>query len=165
MARAETVTLQQGLKGYTGCTTRTLVDGQPLRQADDGLFHLRGAKRQLQVRFELPKALAAKKLARARLWLFLPQARNANTYTEIFCHEVTTAGRQPAIDEWTDYDNGRRPGAVDSVELFAPGGRGWKHFPYLPLGVPKGGKWIAFNVTPLAERWIEEPTCNHGVML
>jgi hypothetical protein len=164
-ARAETVILQSGLDKYTGCTTRTIEHLRPATSPDDGTFALRGSQRSLQVKFALPADLADKRLARARLFVFLPEARNPNTFLEIFCHEVISGGRQPAIDEVTDYDNGRRAGAVDSVELFAPPGDGWPNFPFLPRGLPEGGKWISFNVTPLAERWLKDPSSNHGVLL
>ena len=166
VARAATVTLQQGADGYSGCSTKTLWGPQakkPAREAD--ILYLRGAHNCFAVKFELPGKLAGRKLARARLGLFLPSAQKPNMFTEIFCHEITAGGEKPAIDEKTDYDNGRRAGAVDSVELFAPGGRGWNHQPWLPLGIPEGGKWIEFNVTPLVERWMKDSTSNHGVML
>jgi len=113
----------------------------------------------------MPRLHKDKRLARARLGLFLPKARNPNTYTEIFAHEITAPGAKPAIDEQTDYENGRRPDAVDSVELHALSGQGRHDFPYLPQGVPEGGKWIEFNVTPLVEKWIKNPAAHHGVLL
>lgn len=164
----EVVTLQQGVDDYAGCTTRVIQNLQPATGtpgADQGIFPLLGSARDLQIKFELPAELVNKRLARARLFVFLPAAYDMNTFLEIFCHEVTTAGRQPGIDEATDYDNGRRPGAVDSVELFAPPHEGWPDFPFLPRGVPTEGKWIAFNITPLAERWLKNPAANHGVLL
>ena len=160
-AGAETVTLQQGAGGYTGCTTKTLL-GKGQRPPAAGIFPLRGSKNRLHVRFEIAPELAKRRLARARLGLFLPAAKKPNFFTEIFCHEVNAAGEP---DEKTDYDNGRRPGAVDSVELFAPPHKGWQHFPWLPLGVGDGGEWIEFNVTALVEKWLADPKTNHGVML
>ena len=164
-ALAETVTLQQGADEYAGCAAETLWGADVAEVDDYSLLYLRGAHNCFRVRFEIPADLADKTLARAQLRLFLPEARTPNTFTEIFCHEITTPGEQISVDEQTDYDNGRRPGAVDSVELFAPPGPGWKHFPYLPLGVPEGGKWIEFNITQLVEKWINDPTANHGVLL
>ena len=111
-AGAETVALQQGVGGYAGCTTRTIGPGDP--KAGRGIFPLRGSRNRLHVRFELPQGLSKRKLARARLGVFLPSARKPNVFTEIFCHEVTAAGEAPAVDEQTDYDNGRRPGAGGS---------------------------------------------------
>ncbi|MEK7406576.1 MAG: hypothetical protein AAB225_15850, partial [Acidobacteriota bacterium] len=162
-AWAETVTLQQGAANYNGCTTRTMVETRPSDVPDDGLFYLRGSLNSLHLRFELPKREGA--LARARLMVFLPSARRPNKFTEIFCHEAISGGRQLSFDEVTDYDNGRRKGAVDSVELFAPPHEGWPDFPFLPLGVPEGGRWIEFNITPLVERWLSREAANHGVML
>ena len=163
-AQATTVTLQQGLHNYSGCTTRTITDlTHPSAEPDDGVFRLRGARNSLHIRFELPAE--KHRLARARLMVFLPSARNANRFTEIFCHDVIGGGQQPSMDEQTDYDNGRRRGAVDSVELFAPAHEGWPHFPFLPLGVPEGGRWLDFNVTPLAEKWLSGESENNGVML
>ena len=165
-AQADTIILQNGTDGYAGCTTRTLWGVDAAEKAEDSnILYLRGSHNRLSARFELPDHLAGRTLARARLYLFLPEARNPNTFTEIFCHEITGHGDPPTIDERTEYDNGRRTGAVDSVELFAPPGPGWKHFPYLPLGVPDGGAWIEFNVTPLVEKWLREPASNHGVLL
>ncbi len=161
----ETVTLQQGVADYTGCTTRTIQNLAPVKTDESGTFHLRGSQRDLQVQFELPADLADKRLARARLFVFLPEARKPNTFLEIFCHEVISGGRQPSIDEVSDYYNGRRVGAVDSVELFAPPHQGWPDFPFLTRGLPADGKWISFNITPLAERWLKDPSSNHGVLL
>ena len=162
---AETVILQPGFDDYAGCTTRTIENFQPARSGPDSTFALRGSQRDLQVKFILPEELASKRLARARLFVFLPEARKANTFLEIFCHEVIGGGRQPSIDEVTDYDNGRRAGAVDSVELFAPPGDGWPDFPFLARGLPEGGRWISFNITPLTEKWLKDPSSNHGVLL
>ncbi|MBM3239885.1 DUF4091 domain-containing protein [Candidatus Poribacteria bacterium] len=165
MTSADTVILQQGANGYTGCITETLW-GNVVAEVDDQRYlYLRGARNHCWIRFEIPDNLACKPLARAQLCLFLPEARNPNIFTEIFCHEVTAGGRLFIINKQTDYDNGRRAGAVDSVELFAPPGPNWKHFPYLPLSVPEGGRWIEFNITPLVEKWLKDPTTNHGVML
>ena len=161
-AGAETVTLQQGKSDYTGCATKTLL-GKGQRKPAEGVMPIRGSKNRLHLRFEIPAALARKKLARARLGVFLPDAKKPNVFTEIFCHGVVSG--EATLDEKTDYDNGRRPGAVDSVELFAPPHKGWQHFPWLDLGVPKGGKWIEFNVTPLAEKWLADPKANRGVTL
>ena len=154
-ASAETITLQQGADGYAGCTTETLWGADAAEMDEPGYLYLRGAHNRLLIGFEMPADLADRILARARLRLFLPEARNPNTFTEIFCHEVTTPGEQISVDEQTNYDNGRRLGAVDSVELFAPPGPGWKHFPYLPPGVPEGGTWREFNITQLVEKWTE----------
>ncbi len=165
LAAGVTETLQQGMKGYSGCITRTIVAGRPAKIEEKGILPLRGSKHGFHVRFEMPANLAGKTLARARLELFLPAARKPNAFTELFCHEVTAEGETLKLDEQTDFDNGRRPGAVDSVELFAPPHEGWQHYPWLPLGVPKGGKWIAFNITPLAEKWLKNPSANRGVVI
>lgn len=162
VALGETVTLQQGLNNYTGCSTRTMEGTRPLDAHDDGYFHLRGSRYNLHIKFDgLPQLTPV----RARLMLFLPSARNANRFTEIFCHAAITGGRELSYDEVTDYDNGRPRGAVDSVELFAPGHEGWPNFPFLPLGVPDGGRWIEFNITPLFENWLSGDEKNNGVML
>lgn len=166
-ASAETITLQQGVNGYTGCTAETIWGTDVAPAAEESHYlQLRGADNAFRVRFQIPDDLAHKTLARARLSVFLPEARTPSTFTEIFCHEIMADSPiPPAIDNQTDYGNGRRPGVVDSVELFAPPGTGWKHFPYLPLGVPEGGKWIEFNITPLIEKWLSDPDTNNGVML
>ena len=168
----EVVQLQQGKDGYAGCAARVIEGTGPSKDLKDStIFPLRGSRYALHVKFDLPAGLAQKKLTRARLAVFLPEARKPNYFTEIFCHEVMTSGRQPTWDELTDYNNGRRRGAVDSVELFAPPHEGWPSFPFLPLGVPPGGRWIEFNVTPLAEGWLKAQTdakgmiVNNGVIL
>ncbi|HUT34369.1 MAG TPA: glycoside hydrolase domain-containing protein [Planctomycetota bacterium] len=155
--------IQQGLDGYSGCTTATHWGKGTKPVEDASHLFLRGAHNRFRIRFELPKEMAGTRLARARLCLFLPKAEKPNFYTEIFCHEAD--GQVAAFDELTDYDNGRRLGAVDSVELFAPPHQGWNNFPWLPLGVPEGGKWIEFNITPLAEKWLKNPAANKGVVL
>lgn len=162
-AWAETLVLQQGIGGYAGCRARTIEETQPAGEPDSAHFPLRGARNSLHIRFELPSGRVG--LVRARLMVFLPSARNTNRFTEIFCHEAITGGRQVSFDEVADYGNGRRKGAVDSVELFAPGHDGWPDFPFLALGVPAGGRWIEFNITPLAEKWLRGDAENHGVML
>ena len=152
-AGAATVVLQQGLDGYSGCATSTHWGKATKDLPSPNFLYLRGADNRLFVRFELPKTLAPTRsvpLARARLCLFLPKAGKPNFYTEIFCHAAN--GTVSPFDELTDYDNGRRPGAVDSVELFALPHEGWRRFPWLPLGVPAGGTWVEFNVTPLVEK-------------
>jgi hypothetical protein len=162
----ESVILQQGADGYGGCSTKMLWGPKAARGAEQGeVLCLRGSHNRFLVKFELPKALAGRKLARARLGLFLPEARKMNVFTELFCHEITAEAAAPVVDEQTDYDNGRRPGAVDSVELFAPGGPAWRNQPWLPLGIAAGGQWIELNVTPLVEKWMKDPAANHGVVI
>jgi len=163
-AGAATVVLQQHLGDYRGSSGNTLW-GKGLSEVQDKqFFYLRGAHNRILLRFELPKELADKRLARARLCLFLPKAEKANFYTEILCHALCYG---PPFDvyENTDYSNGRPIGVVDSVELFAPPHEGWNHFPWLPLGIPEGGKWIEFNITPLVEVWLREPKRNDGLAL
>ncbi len=166
VAWAETITLQQGVNGYSGCTTRT-IRGEDAGEKPNSQpkLQLRGSRNQFEIRFALPKDLAGRQLARARLGLFLPEARKPNAFTELFCHEIVSAAGSEWMDTKTDYDNGRRAGAVDSAELFAPPGPGWGNFPWLERGVPEGGRWIKFNLTPLVEKWLKQPEANHGVMI
>ena len=164
-ALAATVTLQQGVDGYDGCKTSTIWGNTDGRLPEPTRLYLRGAQNFLIVHFKLPEGLRSRRLARARLHLFLPEARKANMFTEIFCHEMTRTLAEIPFDEKTDYGNGRRPGAVDSVELFAPPHKYWQPFPWLTLGVPEGGIWIDFNITPLVEKWLREPKSNRGVIL
>ena len=152
-ASGETIILQQGAGGYARCTTAPAQ------------LQIRGAKNKFEIRFELPRDIPAEKLARARLRVFLPEARKPNMFTEIFCHEIVRAEPGRIVDLQTKYDNGRRAGAVDSVELFAPPHKYWQPYPWLPLGLPRGGRWIEFNVTPLVAKWLAEPAANRGVML
>ena len=163
MASADSVTLQQGAAGYAGCSARVVGPGG--EESPKAVLPLRGSKSQFHIRFELPADLAGKKLARARMGLFLPEARKPNVFTEILCGEVIGGTQAPVGDDKTDYDNGRPAGAVDSVELFAPKGPGWGDYPWLKQGIPAGGEWIEFNVTALAEKWLKDPSANHGVLI
>lgn len=161
-AKAETVVLQQGRDGYTGCRTQTLApEGKPAQ----GVLPLRGSKHRFVLDFTLPDSLPDKPLARARLAVFLPDAKNPNKFTELFCHAVTTAGPELQADRTTNYNNGRRPGAVDSVELFGPPGPGWFEYPEIQQDIPEGGQWIEFNITPLVENWLNKPASNRGVLV
>ena len=185
-ARAETVTLQQGADGYAGCTTATLWGpgkggAKPPEAAAQAALALRGSANHVLVRFDLPENLRAKSLARARLEVFVPEAKGLRMIFEVLCREVvedwaagadwTSAApgrpwRQPGgtVDAATDYGVGRPPGAVDSYSLWEYDGQYFPHR-YAFLGVPQGGKWIDFNVTPLVRKWLREPAANHGVAL
>ncbi|KKK72619.1 hypothetical protein LCGC14_2902070, partial [marine sediment metagenome] len=160
-----TVTLQQGVGGYAGCKTQTIWGKGIKHVTSPARLFLRGANNRFAVKFDLPASLSGKKVARARLMLFLPAASKPNMFTEIFCREITAAGAAPVLDAATKYANGRPAGAVDSVELYAPPHKNWLPYPWLELGVPAGGRWIEFNVTSLVDKWLADPNANHGVML
>ncbi len=182
---AETVTLQQGAGGYGGCVTRTLWSAKagPADKAvgSRSVLAMRGSANRLLLKFNLPESLRSKKVARARLAVFVPEAANLRMICEILCRQVrepwtadadwtrAAKGRSwktpgGTVDTTTDYQRGRPAGAVDSHSLWEYDG---KYFPhrYRFLGVPQGGKWIDFNVTPLVRKWLQDPAVNHGVAL
>jgi len=179
----ETVTLQQGLNGYAGCETRTLWGKTAKRppQASDACLYMRGTSNRLLVKFRLPERLRGQRLARARLEVFLPEVKNLRMINETLCREVKQAWGRDAdwtnagagrpwvrpggtVDVETDYGRGRPKGAVDSYSLWEYDGRWFPH-KYRFLGFAKGGKWVDFNVTPLARKWLKSPQDNHGVAL
>jgi len=186
VADAGQVVLQQGVSpspSYSGCSAVTLWSkGRPEAVSDEYLY-LRAEANRLLLRFELPEELRGRRIARAKLMLFLPKAGPQRAMLEIFCHEVlkpwdarATWRRATTTESWnspggdydvkTDYANGRPAGAVDSFELFRsvlPGGQ--NPFPWLSVGVPEGGMWMEFNVTPLVEKWLKRPETNFGVIL
>lgn len=110
VAPGETITLQQGARGYAGCTTKPAQ------------LRLRGAKNKFEIRFELPKDIPAEKLARARLCLFLPEARKANMFTEIFCHEIVQV--EPGRCARTVSRHDRRPRRRHHADRAGPAGEG-----------------------------------------
>ena len=192
--RAETVVLQPGVSpagDYAGCTTTTLwPKGLAAPETGDKFLYFRGENTRMLVRFDLPNGLKAKPLAWARLWVFLPEVRKdakgnllENRYVEIVCSGMTAPWDKSAtweqatvgkkwehaggdFDNKTDYQNGRFLGATDSYELYAHDHAYWtNHMHWLPVSVPASGMWVAFNVTPLAEKWLADPAANTGVML
>ena len=146
LSAGETVVLHQGFDDYTGCTTRTIEGFQPVKGTDDGTFALRGSQATCRSSSPCPPSWATRSLARAVVRLSAQGPRAQHLPGDLL-PRVTGSGRQPTIDEGTDYDNGRRAGAVRLRGLFAPAGEGWADFPFLPRGVPSGGKWISFNIT------------------
>jgi len=180
---AETVILQQGADGYRGCVTATLRPDEKgkAESAVASVLALRGSKNHVLLKFALPEALRAKRLARARLEVFVPEAKDLRMIFEILCREVLEhwqagadwkaagagrAWRDPGgtMDLATDYKVGRPPGAVDSYSLWEYDGQYFPHR-YAFLGVPAGGKWIDLNVTPLVRKWLADPPANHGMAL
>jgi hypothetical protein len=179
---AETVTLQQGVDGYSGCVTASLHGQEGKAEpADASVLALRGSKTRALVKFDLPAALRAKRLARARLEVFVPEAKDLRMIFEILCREVLEDWNADAtwqspdggrawreaggtMDLATDYNVGRPAGAVDSFSLWEYDGQYFPHR-YAFLGVPAGGKWIDFNVTPLARKWLADAAANRGVAL
>ena len=180
---AETVVLQQGAEGYAGCVAATLRAEEKGRAepAEASVLALRGSKNRALLKFTLPEALRAKRLARARLEVFVPEAKDLRMIFEILCREVIEdwqaeadwksagggrAWRDPGgtMDLATDYKVGRPPGALDSYSLWEYDGQYFPHR-YAFLGVPPGGKWIDFNVTPLVRKWLADPSANRGLAL
>ena len=161
---AETVTLQQGAGGYDGCVTETIsrAAGRPAGPGD--VLALRGAKNYGRVRFELPGRLRGKRLARARLAVFIPEVRKLRMICEIACREILRSWPGGLVDQVTNYHTGRGPGVVDSHSFWEFDG---KYFPhkYAFLSVPAGGTWIELNVTPLARKWLADAKSNRGVVL
>ena len=159
-AWAETVTLQEGVGGYQGCATTTLW-GQTARKPADPApetLRLRGVGNQLFVAFNLPESLAAKKLARARLEVFVPAASKLRMICEIQCRELR--GEPVPIPT----QQGRPPDVLDSYSLWEFNGQYFPH-KYRFLGVPEGGKWIDFNVTAAARVRLKEPKPRVGFAL
>jgi len=182
-AAAETVVLQEGQGGYKGCSTATFWGPKATRPASDppAALYLRGTHTHLLLWFKLPPARASQKLARARLEVFIPSVKNLRMICEILCREVQqpwgaeadwsrAARGEPwrtpggTFDETTDYQRGRPPGVLDSFSLWEYDGQYFPHR-YRHLGVPEGGRWIDFNVTPAVRKWLADPRGNFGVVL
>ncbi|MGD0093434.1 MAG: glycoside hydrolase domain-containing protein [Planctomycetota bacterium] len=182
-AFGETVVLQEGNQGYSGCRAATLWGGKAQKpaQPDTATLNLRGTNNNLLIRFEIPEALRQKKLAQARLEVFVPAANKLRMVAETTCREVlepwgpeadwanASAGqpwKEPGgtCDRTSDCGRGRGPGVLDSYELWEFNGQYFPH-KYKFLGVPEGGKWMVFNVTPAAKKWFAGPAANNGVAL
>lgn len=160
LAMADTVTLQQGVGGYEGCKTTTLWGAtakKPTPESPEALY-LRGIENQLYLTFELPKALAAKKLARARLEVFVPSVQKLRMICEIACRELRSEP-VPAPAE-----RGQPAGQLDSYSLWEFNGQWFPH-KYRFLGLPEGGKWIDFNVTAAARERLKEAAPRVGFAL
>ncbi|MCY3017921.1 MAG: DUF6067 family protein [Planctomycetota bacterium] len=182
-AWAETVVLQEGNQGYAGCRAVTLWGGkaQKPKQTDAGALALRGTSNSILIRFEIPEALKTKKLAQARLEVFVPAAQKLRMIAETACREVlepwgadadwtnASAGKpwkEPGgtLDTTSDSGRGRPRGVLDSYELWEFNGQYFPH-KYKFLGVPDGGKWMDFNVTSAARKWLADASANHGLAL
>ena len=199
---AQPVTLQQGLKGYSDCTAVSLWEPKTKQPADgvkQSVLYVRGtvayaekdektgkttrreSGNRVLLRFKLPDSLKGKKLARARLEVFVPEVMNLRMINEILCREVLQAWTAQAnwgnaapgrkwttpggtLDTGTDYKNGRPAGAVDSYAFWEYAGQWFPH-KYRFLDCPADGRWIDFNITPLVEKWLADPKSNHGVAL
>jgi len=171
-AQPDTVMLQEGLGGYQGCKTM-FWDGKAkkLVEATPTTLRLRGTENLLFLKFAMPESGRGKKLARARLEIFVPSVNKLRMICEIICREATQewgdGGNQLVdlkFDQTTDYGRGRVSGVLDSYSLWEYQGQYFPH-KYRFLGVPEGGKWIDFNVTPLARKWLADPKVNLGVVL
>ncbi len=164
LALAETVTLQEGVGGYQGCTTSTLWGPKAKKPADPApsALYLRGIENTMLLKFPLPDALKGKKLARARLEVFVPSVQKLRMICEI--------SYRPAPKDWdwssvvmARLEENMEP-MTDSYSLWEFNGQWFPH-KYRFLGVPEGGKWIDFNITPLARTWLAEPRVNLGLEL
>ena len=202
VCHAQSVTLQQGLKGYSDCTAVSLWEPKTKKPADgakQSVLYVRGtvtyaekdektgktthrdSGNRVLLKFKLPDSLRGKKLARARLEVFVPKVTNLRMISEILCREVlqgwsaqadwanASPGRKwtapgGTLDTRTDFKNGRQGGAVDSYAFWEYAGQWFPH-KYRFLDCPAGGRWIDFNITPLAEKWLADPKSNHGVAL
>ncbi len=175
---AETVVLQQGRADYEGCAATTFqgVTADTADPATRQHLCLRGTQNQVVIAFDLPRELHGKKLARARLEVFVPEVRSLRMICQIRCHPMEHPWKESAgpavreavpggwLDGTTDYGRGRPPGVVDSYELWEYDGQWFPH-KYSFLGMPEGGRWVDFNITPLVRQWLKRPESNHGVAL
>ncbi len=170
------VVLQQGRDGYAGCAAATFW-GAEKADAPAGALALRGAQNQVFIKFDLPEEWRDRRVARARLEVFVPEVRHLRMICEIMCHQVEhpwegRAGENVTgavdtggwLDGSTDYHRGRPPGVVDSFSLWEYDGKWFPH-KLRRLGVPKGGRWIDFDITPLVKQWLSHPESNHGAAL
>ena len=96
-AAGETITLQQGAGGYDGCVTETISSDGKAQAAPAGAMALRGSRNYLRLRFDLPAKLRSKRLARARLEVFVPEVRKLRMICEIACGEVQVGQSNPGV--------------------------------------------------------------------
>lgn len=170
-ASGETMVLQNGRAGYSGCTAAAVGAAEVI---DAGrALALRGSDSHVLLRFDLPRELASDALARARLEVFVQSVSDLRMICEIECRGVVRpwqeiAAAQGDMGAWaevgTDYGRGRRAGVADSYELWEYDGEWFPH-KYGFLSVPPGGKWIDFDITPLVRQWLQDPAANRGVAL
>ncbi len=163
-ADAGEMVLQQGVGGYKGCDARTLWDGGAKKPAEvsDKFLYVRGTGSRLHLKFDMSGASKHGRLARARLLLFVPSA-TVRTICEIRASESLDSSGS-AFDQGSDFKNGRPPGVMDSNSIWEYDGKYFSH-KYSHMLVPEGGKWLEFNISPAAEKWLADPSKNHGVIV
>jgi hypothetical protein len=160
-----TLTLQEGLNGYTGATDTTLSSWEP--NAPQGaenrlrLFYSKSNQTTQMspvARFDLSFMPPSARVQTAILRLHVPstppydirarargllRAWDENTAT----WEVAAAG-QP----WSE--PGARGDGTDRTEWAG----GWQR-------IAEGGRWYEFDVTPLAQQWAGQSAANYGIVI
>ncbi len=173
------IVLQQGLDSYEGCKTAVIWGSKAKmpKEKNAEILPLRGVESRILVKFDLQK-MKGKKLARARLMLFAPSA-TVRTVCEICVSELMSPWDESAdyensksgkkwissgadFNKTSDYKNGRPIGCLDSESIWEYDGKYFSHR-YAKMLVPKEGRWLSFNVSEAAKKWIADPASNNGV--
>ncbi len=176
---ASEIVLQEGLDSYQGCKTAVIwgPKAKMPKEKNAEILPLRGVDSKILIKFDLGK-LKGKNLARARLMLFAPSA-TVRTVCEIYASELTSPWDENADHEnaksgkkWnspgadfnktSDYKNGRPAGCLDSESIWEYDGKYFSHR-YAKMLVPKEGRWLEFNVSEAAKKWIADPASNNGI--
>lgn len=158
---AETMTLREGLDGYTGASDAHLDAWDPTRnRGQDRLVIVRsGNTRSALFRFDLSKLPAGAQVRSATLRLYVEESSNAISMSiEVYRlrraweENAATWNRASASQAWG------QAGADDTTSdrEAAPAARGM---------LAQTGSWISLDITDLVSRWLAEPAQNSGVLI
>lgn len=152
------VTLQDGLNGYSGTSDAMINAWAPNSNYGSAIdVYVRQPNvKSLLVQFDLSAITNLAQVADAQLGIFVPYS---NRPVNVAAYEVYKPWSEAATT-WN--------AASASTMWEAPGANGASDRASTPVDAVTavgGGQWLWFDVTHLAQAWVQHPSMNHGVIL
>ena len=157
----QTVVLQQGVAGYTGCEDTSILEWEPNTNfGNDGWLKVRsGGWESALIRFDLTSLGANPQIESATLSMYVVSRSNENS--------MTTKLYQ-LLRPWTE----------DEASWNQAGfGSPWSSPGALAVGVDRSHvllhtttlnatmQWLSWDIAALVTQWATNPTANHGLIL
>lgn len=185
----QTITLRQGVNGYTGCSDTYLYESSENNYGDSDSIYVRYDAnyyydRVTLIRFDLSGQLpsgACIKSATLRLYQYSAHNMNAEDWLKVGAYRL--------MKNWTE-GTGGTTGATWSYRhanrtypWLSPAARGvdsdtdadrhhTHHVPHPYVGIPDsvvtitdGARWVEWDVTPSVQFWASTPSGNYGLVL
>lgn len=185
----QTVTLVQGVGGYSGCTDTWLDESNEYNNGDDDDLYVRydanyDYDRVTLIRFDLSGVLpsgACVKSATLRLYQYGDHNMNSSDWLKVGAYRLMkdwTEGTGSYTGASWSYRHANRTypwmiSAARGVDSDTDADRHHTHHvshPYTGIAdsvvtITEGARWVEWDVTPSVQYWVSNPSGNYGLVL